>query len=218
VGESIGVSRTENKAAAQLEWIFAQPVLANANSFSAFAGTRIVRSNKMEQVGLFQFDGAVGFALVVNQQRKGDPGLLAEVPGIAHIAQTYSRQFGAPLLELLFVFAQLRDVLAAEDSTIVAQKDYYSRRISPKRSQADRFAVNIGQRYVCQSAAVVASHGGIFSRSCGMYVKTESRFTVLSIVLDCRNLPRHPAWFRGAANGESLVLPRRGSAARSTAR
>jgi hypothetical protein len=35
------------------------------------------------------------------------------------------------LLELGFKFAQLRDVLSAEDSTVVAKKDHYGRLACP---------------------------------------------------------------------------------------
>jgi len=43
------------------------------------------------------------------------------------VAETDGRQPGAARLKLLRMLAQLRDVLAAEDSSIVTEKDHYRR-------------------------------------------------------------------------------------------
>ena len=78
-----------------------------------------------------QADSLIGFALVIDQQRKLDAGSLAEELCIAGIAQTDHGKACAFLLELGFKFAQLRDVLSAEDSTVVAKKDHYGRLACP---------------------------------------------------------------------------------------
>jgi hypothetical protein len=57
------------------------------------------------------------------------------------------------------VFAQLRDVLAAEDSTVMPQKNDHSRTLGPKRSQAHAVAINIRQRNARKLAAEGFSHG-----------------------------------------------------------
>jgi hypothetical protein len=49
--------------------------------------------------------------------------------------------------------AHLRDVLAAENSTVVPKKDHRSRCVGPQRSQAESIAVNIGKRDASQFAA-----------------------------------------------------------------
>jgi hypothetical protein len=176
VGEPVGIARAENEASAELEWVLAQAMLANANGFCAFPGTRVIGAKKMKQVGIFQRDGFVRFALIVEEEREGDTGLLAEVAGVARVAEAYGDQFGATLLELVFVLAQPRDVLAAENSAIVAKKDDHGRGIGPERSQPYRFPVNVGQCDVCELAAVLSSHGQLFSRPRGMSVNTEPRF------------------------------------------
>jgi hypothetical protein len=56
------------------------------------------------------------------------------------------------------MFAQLRDVLAAEDSTVVAKKDNYCRRLSPKRAEAGGMAINVGQGDSRQFAAEGLGH------------------------------------------------------------
>ena len=176
MGETVRVARTENKAAAELKRVLAQTMLANPDRFRPLPGTCIVRPKKMEQVGIFQGDRAIGFTLIVYEEGESNTGLIAEVAGVAGIAQTHGRQFGATLFELLFVLAQPRDVLAAEDSTIVTEKDDHGRGIGPERPEAYRLAINVGQRNVCELAAVLSSHGQLFSRAQGIPVNTEPRF------------------------------------------
>jgi hypothetical protein len=47
------------------------------------------------------------------------------------------------LLELSFKFAQLRDVLSAEDSTVVTKKDHHGRSALPQGSEPRRFAIGV---------------------------------------------------------------------------
>jgi hypothetical protein len=58
--------------------------------------------------------------------------------------------------------AQLRDVFAAENSTVVTKKDHGSRPAGPQRSQANRVAVNVRKRDSCQLAAERVGHPWIF--------------------------------------------------------
>jgi hypothetical protein len=129
--KAVCVTRTENEAAAELERILAQPMLAHADGLGAFAGAHVVAAQKMEQVGFFQFDRAVRLALVVNEKRESDAGLLAEVAGVTYIAKADGDQLCPALPKLLLEFAQLRDVLTAEDSTIVAQEHHNCGCIGP---------------------------------------------------------------------------------------
>jgi hypothetical protein len=56
-------------------------------------------------------------------------------------------------LELGFKFAQLRDVLSAEDSTIMTKKDEDCRPSLPQGAEPRRVAVGIRERYSSQLAA-----------------------------------------------------------------
>jgi hypothetical protein len=132
VGELVHVSGSKHETSAELERIFAQPVLPHSDGFGAFAGAGIVGAEQMQEVGVAQSQSAVGLALVINQKREGDSGLLAEVPGVAGVAESHGHDPGALLADGLLMFAQLRDVLAAEDSTPVAQKDHECRTVSPQ--------------------------------------------------------------------------------------
>jgi len=53
----------------------------------------------------------------------------------------------------VLVFAQLRDVLAAKDSAIVAKKNDHGRFISPQRTQPDFLAIRIRKKDVCELLA-----------------------------------------------------------------
>jgi hypothetical protein len=57
------------------------------------------------------------------------------------------------LLELGFEFAQLRDVLSAEDSTVMAKEDHYGRRGLPQGAEACWFTVGVRECYSGQLAA-----------------------------------------------------------------
>jgi hypothetical protein len=63
-------------------------------------------------------------------------------------------------LKSLFVFAQLRDVLAAEDSPVVTEEDQNCRPLSPERAKADAVTVRIWKRDPSQPAAERFSHAG----------------------------------------------------------
>ena len=145
VDVAVYVTRTEDEASAELKWILAEFVLAVAGRTRTVAGALVVGPQHVQQVRVVQAGGAVGQPLLVDQQREGDARLFAKQARVALVAQANGRQVGAPLAKVLLVYAQLRDMLAAEDSTIVAQEDYHRRLPLPKRTQADLLATGIGQ-------------------------------------------------------------------------
>lgn len=75
--------------------------------------------------------------------------------------------------ELLKVLAQLRDVLAAEDSTIMPQEDDDGGRVRPQRTECYGLAVDVRQGDAGESCAVAFSHGGTLSCRPGTHVKGE---------------------------------------------
>lgn len=174
--KTVRVAGRKYKAATKLKRIFAQAVLAHTNGFGAFASASIVSAQEMKQVGFLEAHGLICLALVINEKREGDAGLLAEVAGITHIAQTDGGQTSAFPAKFLFKFAQLRDVLPAEDSTVMAKKDDDRGCITPERAQPDRFAIDIRKREAGESGAVSLSHGASFSWAADDPVKTESEF------------------------------------------
>ena len=55
-------------------------------------------------------------AFLIDKQRKRDSGLFAEELGVVPVAQSNCRDAGSSAPEFCLVFAQLRDVLAAEET------------------------------------------------------------------------------------------------------
>src|SRR6185369_4786978 len=107
----------------------------------------------MQEVRLLQLRRSICFFFSVDQKRKGDAGLFPERLRVVHVSQTDSGEVRSLAAEFLLVCAQLRDVLAAEDSTIVPQKDDHRGTVSPEISQPPAFAVGIRQRDISPAAA-----------------------------------------------------------------
>jgi len=151
--KAIHVSWRKDKTAAELERIFAQAVLADSNGFGALAGLHVVTAQQMQQIGIAQLDGAVGLAFFVDEEREGDSGLLAEVAGVTDVAQPYGDDLCAFGSDGLFVFAQLRDVLTAENSTVMAKEDDYGRAVRPQGAEPNGVAFGVWQCNVGKPAA-----------------------------------------------------------------
>jgi hypothetical protein len=119
VDKTVHVAGAENKAATQLKGIFPQLVLMMTCGPSAFSARGVVFAQKMQQVCRCETHNSISPALLVDQQRKRDAGLLAEHARIMTITQSDGRKRSTFLAEGLLAFAQLRDVLAAKDSSVV---------------------------------------------------------------------------------------------------
>jgi hypothetical protein len=143
VDEEVFISRRKDKAAAKLERIFSQAMLLVSGGLSATSGPHVVSTQQMEQGSVAQAESLIGLALVIDQKRELDAGFFAEEFGVAHIAQANHREMGALPLELFFEFAQLRDMLSAEDSTVVAEEDQHGGAALPQRTQARGISVDI---------------------------------------------------------------------------
>src|SRR5438445_8578718 len=95
----------------------------------AAAGLHIVSTQKMEQGSMSQPNSFIGLAFVIDEKRELDAGFLAEESGITGVAEANDSQMSTFTFELGFKFAQLRDVLSAEDSTVMTKKDHHGRPI-----------------------------------------------------------------------------------------
>jgi hypothetical protein len=121
-------------------------VLPVSSGFGAFACRGVVFAQEVEQGSFAQLDGFIGFAFLVNQERKIDLGIFTELAGVVSVTEAYGDQFRALLLKVLFVLAQLRDMLAAKNSTVVSKENHNGRTGGPERTQANWLSVNVGQR------------------------------------------------------------------------
>ena len=116
----------------------------------------------MKQRGFLQSNRAIGFTLFINKKRKSNSRLLPESARIIRVAQPDGCEAGAFVFEPLFVLAQLRDVLTAENSTPVAQEHQHRWPLGPERPKLDFFPINIGQNHTRQPATVGVVHGNTF--------------------------------------------------------
>jgi hypothetical protein len=104
----------------------------------------------VEQIGSVQTGGAISPPFLIDQQRKRDSGVFAKDARVVSISQPHRRQVGATLIEFRLVFTQLRDVLAAENSTIVPKKNDDCGPLFPQRTKADFMPVCVRQSDVRQ--------------------------------------------------------------------
>jgi hypothetical protein len=146
-----------------LKRILPHLVLAVSGAFGTRARLGVVAAQEVQQVCRFQFRGAVRNAIGIDQQRESDARLLAKGAGVVHVAEADGRKRGSGLLEFLLVRAQLRDMLAAEDSTVVTQKDNDGRILLPERSKADLATGAFRQHNVRKPRTERFGHQGIVS-------------------------------------------------------
>jgi hypothetical protein len=145
-----------------LEWVLAQFMLAMTTSLRALACRGVVAAQQMENIRGLEPSRIVGLSFGVNQQRELDAGFFAKGSSVDRIAQADSRELCASLIEIGCVFAQLRDMLTAEDSSVMAQENDDGGRGDPERSELDGPAVRIGQRDRSEAFAEGARHASVW--------------------------------------------------------
>ena len=149
----VDIAGAEYKTARQLERVCAQTVLLVAGRAGTSAGPCVVAAKKVQNVCRPQTGGSIGEPMLVHQQRERNAGRLAELTRIVSIAQADCGKSRSVLTKGRFVLAQLRDVLAAEDSTVMTQEDDHRRLLVPKGSQPHLVALRIRQDDAGQARA-----------------------------------------------------------------
>ncbi len=119
----IDVAGTENETAAELKGIRAQAMLSMAGGRGARPGFRIVTAKQVQKIRRFEAGRTIREPLRIYQERKCDSSLLAKEASVTKIAKTDCGKIDALGAEFIFMVAQLRNMLAAEDSTVVAEED-----------------------------------------------------------------------------------------------
>lgn len=104
----------------------------------------------MKEIPGFKISSSVCQAIFVDKQRKIYPRFFAKDAGVICIAQADGRQTGSSRFKFRFVFAQLRDMLAAEDSAIVPEEHNDGRILLPKGIETYFGAGGVGQHNGCQ--------------------------------------------------------------------
>ena len=101
----------------------------------------------MKERGVQETHSTIRLPLGINQKGEGDSSLMAKDLGVVCVAQADGGQPSAFIAECLFVVAQLRDVLAAENSSVVAKEGDHCGVIGPERAESDRPSFRVGQDY-----------------------------------------------------------------------
>lgn len=122
VDEPVHIARSKHEAGSQLKGILSQLMLPVAASFRPGTGLCVVRTQKMKKIRRLQFRRFVRFAVGIDEQGKSNAGCVTKFAGVVHVAQANGRQFSPSPREFALVLAQLRDMLAAENSTVVPQE------------------------------------------------------------------------------------------------
>jgi len=81
--------------------------------------------------------------LFVDEERELDFGVFAELASVGCVSQADGHKPGAFFSESIFVRAQLRDVLTAEDSTVVAEEDNGGETAGPQAAQLYGLSIQI---------------------------------------------------------------------------
>ena len=113
----------------------------------------------MKQIGALQFGRATGAALHIDEERKQNARLFTKQARIVKIAHPNGREIRSTRLDLRFMLEQLRDVLAAEQSTEVPQEDQHHRALGPEIAQSTGRARGVGQLEAGQRLHVHAGNG-----------------------------------------------------------
>lgn len=153
VSEQVHVARTKHEACPQLEWVLAELVLSMSGSVRTLASDRVLAAKQMQKRPFPKSRGAISTALRIDKQREGDVSFLAEKSRIVQVTQPDGSQVSTALPELLFMLAQLRDMLAAEDSTVMAKKHDHRGTIGPQSPEPNRAFVGVGQNDIRQFRA-----------------------------------------------------------------
>ena len=140
MGITVHVTWGEHEASAQLKRILPELVLTESSTLGAFPGPRVVPAQEVKQIGGLKSRRMVGLPLFIDQQWECYSGFLAEHRRVTRIAQADGGQLSALGLELGLVLTQLRDMLAAENSAVVAKENNHGGVQLPQRAEAYRGA------------------------------------------------------------------------------
>jgi hypothetical protein len=87
VNKTIHIAGTEDKAAAKLKRIFADPMLAMPASLGTRTGFGVIAPKQMKDVRALQFCRTISLPILVNEQWEIDFRLFAELVGEVSVTQ-----------------------------------------------------------------------------------------------------------------------------------
>ena len=156
--EAIDVAWPEHKASTELKRILPGRVLPMAGRACPLAIGHVPASHEVQQAGGAQPGCSIRLAAFIDEQRKGDPRLLLKRPRIRATAKTNGGERSALLPECVLVSAQLRDMLAAENSPIVPKEHEHDWVGRPERTEPRLRAVAVGKYDIGEPTAERVDH------------------------------------------------------------
>lgn len=167
--EPVAIPGGQDERAAELKRILADPMLTVALAARPGARREVEGPEELEDPAAPEPRRVVGDAPLVDQQREVDPGLLAERRGVRPPAEADRGDAGAAPFDLLFPVAQPGDVLAAEDSAVVAEEREGDGPRRPKGAETNVAPLRIGEDQGSEGFRDGARHAGSvpFARSPG---------------------------------------------------
>lgn len=123
-------------------------MLLEPGSLCTSACFRVFAAENVEQIPRPQFCSFIGDPFGVNEQWESDTGFLAKHARVMHVAESNRSQCSSGLLNLHLVLAQLRYMLAAENSTVMAEEDHNCGIPLPQRPEVYFLASSLRQNYI----------------------------------------------------------------------
>jgi hypothetical protein len=115
-----------------LKRVLAQFGLAEATRSSALSRRRVITPDYVQEVGALEPGRPIRNPFLIDQQRKHNAGFFAKQTRVIPVPESYGCYVCTRSFEIPFVFAQLRDMLAAEDSAVMTKKRHHRRRLVPE--------------------------------------------------------------------------------------
>ena len=170
--KAVHVSRAEDKTSAELKGVLAKLVLVMTRRTGPLPASGIILAQKVEQIRRAKPRNSIGLATAVDQERELDTCFLAKHARVVGVTQADGCQRSSFTPEGLLVFAQLRDMFAAENSSVMSEKDEHRGAAGPHRREPDLLAIRIGKHDFGEPAAERLIHDGSILRSVLRVVKS----------------------------------------------
>lgn len=95
----------------------------------------VLAPKQMQNAANLKLRCLISDSLIIHQQREGDASFFPEEICVSEVAQTYRRKLSPRSRDFALMLAQLRDVLPAEYSPVMAKKNKNSGTPFPQRPE-----------------------------------------------------------------------------------
>jgi hypothetical protein len=119
----IAVPGTEHEIGSELKRVLSHTMLPMSGRASASPSFRIIAPNHVQHVRCFQACSPIRNSIFIHQQRECDACFFPKGIRVFEIAEADRGELCSLILETDLVITQLRDVLATENSAVVAQEN-----------------------------------------------------------------------------------------------